>query len=236
MKPFRILLAEDHTLFRELIKRSLGEISDIEVVGEASDGLQVLKSVKVLKPHMVILDIGLPSLSGIEAARIIKQDYPKIKILLLTMYKSKDHLKHALDVKVDGYLLKENAFKDLITAIQMIRKGGVYISNIMLEKIADYVTSDAWSVSSDKEVFSVRELEVGYLQKESKLTPKEEEVLIYFAQGKHYRDIAEHLSINYLTARNYIITIKKKLHIKNNIDLIKYAIKKGYASISTFCQ
>jgi DNA-binding NarL/FixJ family response regulator len=232
MKPFRILLAEDHTIFRELIKKSLGEISDIKVVGEVSDGLELLKSVKALKPHMAILDIGMPGLSGIEAARIIKQDYPKIKILLLTMYKSKDHLKHALEAKVDGYLLKENAFKDLITAIQMIRKGGVYISNIMLEKIADYVTSETWSVSPDSEDYSDKELEMDNVQEKSKLTPKEEEVLIYFAQGKHYKDIAEQMSINYLTARNYVIMIKKKLHIKNNIDLIKYAIRKGYTSIS----
>jgi DNA-binding NarL/FixJ family response regulator len=232
MKPFRILLAEDHTIFRELIKKSLGEISDIKVVGEVSDGLELLKSVKALKPHMAILDIGMPGLSGIEAARIIKQDYPKIKILLLTMYKSKDHLKHALEAKVDGYLLKENAFKDLITAIQMIRKGGVYISNIMLEKIADYVTSETWSVSADSEDYADKELEMDNVQEKSKLTPKEEEVLIYFAQGKHYKDIAEQMSINYLTARNYVIMIKKKLHIKNNIDLIKYAIRKGYTSIS----
>jgi DNA-binding NarL/FixJ family response regulator len=232
MKPFRILLAEDHTIFRELIKKSLGEISDIKVVGEVSDGLELLKSVKALKPHMAILDIGMPGLSGIEAARIIKQDYPKIKILLLTMYKSKDHLKHALEAKVDGYLLKENAFKDLITAIQMIRKGGVYISNIMLEKIADYVTSETWSVSADSEDYADKELEMDNVQEKSKLTPKEEEVLIYFAQGKHYKDIAEQMSINYLTARNYVIMIKKKLHIKNNIDLIKYAIRKGYTPIS----
>jgi DNA-binding NarL/FixJ family response regulator len=232
MKPFRILLAEDHTIFRELIKKSLGEISDIKVVGEVSDGLELLKSVKALKPHMAILDIGMPGLSGIEAARIIKQDYPKIKILLLTMYKSKDHLKHALEAKVDGYLLKENAFKDLITAIQMIRKGGVYISNIMLEKIADYVTGETWSVSADSEDYADKELEMDNVQEKSKLTPKEEEVLIYFAQGKHYKDIAEQMSINYLTARNYVIMIKKKLHIKNNIDLIKYAIRKGYTSIS----
>jgi DNA-binding NarL/FixJ family response regulator len=231
MKPFRIILAEDHTLFRELIKKSLGEISDIRVVGEVSDGLELLKSVKVLKPHMVILDIGMPGLSGVEAARIIKQDYPKIKIMLLTMYKSKDHLKHALEAKVDGYLLKENAFKDLITAIQMIRKGGLYISNIMLEKIADFVASETWSVSPED--FSDKEIEVGSIPENINLTPKEEEVLIYFAQGKHYKDIAEQMSINYLTARNYVMTIKKKLHINNNIDLIKYAIKKGYTSVST---
>ena len=77
MEPYRILLAEDHILFRELIKKSLGEIPNIEVVGEVGDGLQLLESIKVLKPHMIILDIGMPVMSGIEAARVIKKDYPR---------------------------------------------------------------------------------------------------------------------------------------------------------------
>jgi DNA-binding NarL/FixJ family response regulator len=230
MKPYRVLLAEDHLLFRELIKRSLGEIPEIQVVGEVGDGLQLLKSVKVLKPDLVILDIGMPSLSGLEGAKIIKQDYPKIKILLLTMFKSKDHLKHALDAKVDGYLLKENAFQDLITAIDMIRQGDIYISNIMLQKIADFVQHETWSVSTPMEDHLNNESEINELPRDIKLTQKEEEVLRYFAQGKTYKDIAKILSINYLTARNYIITIKKKLHIKNNIDLIKYVIKNNYTS------
>jgi DNA-binding NarL/FixJ family response regulator len=232
MKRYRVILAEDHILFRELIKRSLGEIPDIQVVGEVGDGLQLLKSVKVLKPHMVILDIGMPGLSGIEAARTIKQDHPNLKILLLTMFKSKDHLKHALDAKVDGYLLKENAFKDLITAIEMIRQGEIYISNIMLQKMADYVQHDTWGTSSGAEDFPDKGIGIKELPVGNELTAREKEVLSFYAQGKTYKNIAELLSINYLTARNYIIIIKKKLHIANNIELIKYAIKNGYTSIS----
>jgi DNA-binding NarL/FixJ family response regulator len=232
MDAYRVLLAEDHILFRELIKKSLGEIPDIQVVGEVGDGLQLLEMLKVLTPHMVILDIGMPGLSGIEAAKIIKQDYPETKVLLLTMYKSKDHLKHALAAKVDGYLLKENAFQDLIAAIEMIRKGDVYISNIMLQKITDFVVHRTWEESEVSEEVVEKELDVVEIQGHRELTPREEEVLIYFVQGKSFKDIAELLSINYLTARNYIITVKQKLHIKNNIDLIKYAIKKGYTSLS----
>ena len=188
MKPYRILLAEDHILFRELIKKSLEEIPDIEVVGEVGDGLQLLQSVKVLKPHMVILDIGMPVISGIEAAKAIKKDYPEIKILLLTMYKSKDHLKHALEAKVDGYLLKENAFKDLITAIEMIRKDKLYISNIMSQRIIDFVVNESWSET----------LESG------DLSPREKEVLKYFAQGRSCKEIGDLLSISHYTVRNHI--------------------------------
>lgn len=217
MEPFRILLAEDHILFRELIKKSLQEIPNIEVVGEVGDGLQLLQSIKVLKPHMVIVDIGMPVMSGIEASKVIKKDYPGIKILLLTMYNSKDHLKHALEAKVDGYLLKENAFKDLITAIEMIRKDKLYISNIMSQRIIDFVVNESWSET----------LESG------DLSPREKEVLKYFAQGRSCKEIGDLLSISHYTVRNHINRIKMKLLMKKDIDIVKYAIKKGYTSLST---
>jgi two-component system nitrate/nitrite response regulator NarL len=233
MKAYRILLAEDHILFRELIKKSLEVIPDIKVVGEVGDGLQILESAKILKPHMIILDIGMPGLSGIDAAKIIKQEYPKIKILLLTMYKSKDHLKQALYAKVDGYLLKENAFKDLITAIDMIRKGDKYISNIMMQKLAEYIRKETWDMPSVLGGFSDDELDSKENQEDTKLSPRESEILMHYAQGIAIKDIAKLLSINYQTVRSYMNTIKMKLHINNNIDLIKYAIKNNYISISS---
>jgi DNA-binding NarL/FixJ family response regulator len=217
MEPFRIILAEDHILFREVIKKSLEEIPDLEVVGEVSDGLQLLQSIKVLKPHMIILDIGMPVMSGLEAARVIKKDYPRIKILLLTMYNSKDHLKHALDAKVDGYLLKENAFKDLVTAIAMIRRDKLYISNIISQNMIDFIVNKSWSET----------LELGVL------SSREQEVLKIFAQGKSCKEIGDLLSISHYTVRNHITRIKAKLSMKKDIDIVKYAIKKGYASLST---
>lgn len=217
MEPYRIILAEDHILFRELIKKSLGEIPNIEVVGEVSDGLQLIQSIKALKPDMVIVDIGMPVMSGLEAARIIKKDYRGIKVLLLTMYNSKDHLKHALEAKVDGYLVKENAFKDLVTAIEMIRRDKLYISNIMSQRIVDFVVNESWSEKLESGVLSSRE----------------KEVLKYFAQGKSCKEIAEMLSISHYTVRNHITKIKAKLSMKKDIDIVKYAIKKGYTSLST---
>ena len=231
MKPYRILLAEDHILFRELIKKSLDVIPDIKVVGEVGDGIQLLKAVKTLKPHMIILDIGMPGLSGIEAAKIIKQDHPKIKILILTMFKSKDHLKHALYAKVDGYLLKENAFNDLITAIEVIRKGDKYISNIMLQKLSEYIRKETWDMPSIFGESSDEPSDSNEHQQAITLTPRETEILTYFAQGKSLRNIAQILSIKYETVKSYMSTIKIKLHITNKVDLIKYAIKHNYTSI-----
>jgi DNA-binding NarL/FixJ family response regulator len=231
MKAYRILLAEDHILFRELIKRSLEAIPDINVVGEVGDGLQLIKATKTLKPHMIILDIGMPGLSGIEAAKIIKQDHPKIKILLLTMYKSKDHLKHALYAKVDGYLLKENAFNDLISAIEMIRKGDKYISNIMMQKLAEYISQETWDLPLIFGESSDTTTCINEKQETIVLTPREKEILTFYAQGKTLKNIAQILSIKYETVKSYMTLIKMKLNIRNKVDLIKYAIKHNYTSI-----
>jgi two-component system, NarL family, response regulator NreC len=231
MKPYRILLAEDHILFRELIKNRLEVIPDIKVVGEVGDGIELLKSVEILKPHMIILDIGMPGLSGIEAAKTIKQDYPEIKILLLTMYKSKDHLKHAFYAKVDGYLLKEDAFSDLMTAIEVIKKGGKYISHIILKKLSEYIRKETWDSSSIFGEILDKPRDINEHQRDSTLTPREEEILTHFCQGNSLKIIAQILSIEYGTVKSYMNTIKLKLHIKNKVDLIKYAIKHNYISI-----
>jgi DNA-binding NarL/FixJ family response regulator len=132
---YRILLAEDHVIFRELIKKNLKEIPGLEVVGEVGDGLELLESLNSLRPQMILLDIGLPRLSGLDAAQKIKQKNPKIKILLLTMHKSRDHFTRALEVGVDGYLLKEDAFNDLVIAIKTIREGGPYISKLLYQQV-----------------------------------------------------------------------------------------------------
>lgn len=215
MPPYRIMLAEDHLLLRQLIKNSLGTVADLEVVGEVGDGLELLESFKALTPHMVILDIGMPNLSGIEAAKKIKQTHPETKILLLTMHQSKEHLSHALEAKVDGYLLKENAFKDLITAIETIREGKFYISDIISKKILEVFFSKMHRETNVPKTLSEREIQV----------------LTYFAQGKAPKEISELLLVSHSTVRNHLTNIKKKLSIKRNTDLVKHAIKEGYTSI-----
>lgn len=215
MPPYRILLAEDHTLFREMIKKSLGEIPGLEVVGEVGDGLELLESLKTLTPDLLILDIGMPNLSGLEAAKRIKPTHPGIKILLLTMYKTRDHLKHALEAGVDGYLLKENTFKELITAIETIRQGNSYISKTISQKMVNFFFHKTCPSPKASEILSTRE----------------KEVLEHFVQGKSPQEIAELLFISHPTVRNHLANIKRKLSLRRNIDLVKYAIKAGYISI-----
>jgi DNA-binding NarL/FixJ family response regulator len=212
MMPYRILLADDHVIFREMIKKNLSEIPGLEVVGGVSDGLELLKSLETLHPHLIILDIGMPHLSGLQAASKIKPSHPDIKILLLTMFKTKDHLARAMEAGVDGYLLKENAFTDLISAIETIRQGKPYVSNLVAHQILDSFLSKS-------------------KRKESELlSPREKEVLKCLADGMPNKEIADALFISESTVRVHFKNIKKKLIIKTNIDLLRYALKYGYAS------
>jgi DNA-binding NarL/FixJ family response regulator len=131
--PYRIVLADDHTLVRQGIKRILEGKCDLEVVGEACDGIELLNLLKMskLSPHMVILDISMPNLSGIEATRRIKEMFPEIKVLILTMHKSKEYVDYATNAGADGYILKEDADKELFSSIKTIRRGGFYVSPLI---------------------------------------------------------------------------------------------------------
>jgi DNA-binding NarL/FixJ family response regulator len=141
--PYLIVLADDHVLIREGIKRVLEEKTDLKVVGEANDGLEVLALLGKLTSHMVILDISMPNLGGIEATHRIKRLHPGVKVLILTMHKSQEYLQHAIAAGADGYLLKEDANTDLFSAIERIRQGEVYVSPHLFEKGADQSAPEA---------------------------------------------------------------------------------------------
>jgi DNA-binding NarL/FixJ family response regulator len=135
--PFSILLADDHVMFRRGVRRIIQSIGDVEVVGEASDGLELLQLLKKTTPNLIILDISMPNLRGLEATREIKIINPEVKVLILTMHKDKEYLYHAFSAGADGYLLKEDADSELIAAIDTLRKGGTYVSPLLSSQLAD---------------------------------------------------------------------------------------------------
>ena len=210
MTPYKIMIADDHKLFRELIKRSLQEISDFAVVGEAGDGEDLMNLLITTGCDLVILDISMPKASGIEVTKWIKNFHPHIKVIILTMHNSMDHLKAALKAKADGYLLKEDAFQDLISAINCIRQGESYVSPLLTKVMADHFMINLSKHTTNK------------------LSSREMQVIKLFAEGKSIKEIAELLLISWSTARNHLHNIKRKLGIKKNIDLVKYAIKEAY--------
>jgi DNA-binding NarL/FixJ family response regulator len=133
MAPYKIVLADDHILVRQGIKKIIQEDVDMMVVGEAADGLELLEILEKTTPNLVILDISMPRLRGLAAAEKIKQRYPGIKILILSMHRSREYLHQALAIGVDGYLLKEDADVGLFAAIETVRQGQTYVSPLLKE-------------------------------------------------------------------------------------------------------
>ncbi len=135
MDAYRIVLADDHALVRQGVKKILDGTGDLQIAGEAKDGTELLFLLNELKPNMVILDISMPNLQGIQAARQIKMKYPAMKILIMTMHNRKEYLYEAISAGVEGYLLKEDTDTELFSAIRALREGKGFISPIMLQEM-----------------------------------------------------------------------------------------------------
>ncbi len=214
MKRYRILLADDHSLFRQGLRRILSERKDLEVAGEAGDGLELLTLMKKLAPDMVILDISMPHLRGMEAIGEIKKICPGVQVLMLTMHNDTDYLFQAISAGADGYLLKEDAEKDLFFAIDMVSRGRIYISRFLAEQ-----SRQDWA-----------QMRRGKKQRPSHemLTVRERQVLKLIAEGKSSKEIGDLLSISHRTAERHRANIMRKLDLNRTVDLIKYALNKGY--------
>jgi len=214
MTPYCLVLADDHVLFREGIKSLLQRKTYFEIVGESSDGLELLRLLDKVTPQMVILDISMPSLRGIEAIHEIKAIHPDVKVLILTMHKDKELLRQAITAGAEGYLLKEDAGAELFSAIEKIRQGRTYVS----PHLSDDLTED-WA-----------KLRRG-VQKppsETPLTNRERQVLKMIAEGKSRKEIGDLLFISVRTVERHRANIMEKLNVKGTADLIKYALQRGY--------
>ena len=214
VSPYRIVLADDHVILRQGIKKMIEEVADLKVVGETSDGLELLNIVKDLTPNMVILDISMPNLRGIEATREIKTICPDVKVLILTMHKDMELLHHAVSAGADGYMLKEDSDMELFSAIEKVRQRGIYISRLLSRELLD-----DWVQTCRGR---------NYKPPVERLSTREREVLKLIAEGKTSKEIADLLYISVRTVENHRANITKKLGLKRTADLVKYAIRKGY--------
>lgn len=213
MKKYQVLLADDHVLIRHGIKKIIESEPSLEVIGQVGDGLELLTMMKVVTPDIVLLDISMPNLRGIEAIGEAKKICPKVKIVILTMHKSKQYLCHAISAGADGYVLKEDSDSELLTAIDQVLKDKIFVSPVLSKELS---SSDVEACRKKKNIPS------------ESLTPRERQVLKMVAEGKTSRDIAELLSISTRTVEHHRANLLRKLNINNTADLIKYAIRKGY--------
>jgi len=213
----KVLIADDHALVREGIVAFLKDSDDIEVIAEASDGLEAIEKTNKHHPDIIIMDINMPRLGGLEATVEIKRMYPHIKVLVLTQYEDREYISRFLKAGVSGYLLKKAVGSDLITALQTIMRGELYLySAIASEVVAGYLQGEKKS-----------DVEIPY----EKLSDREKQVLKLIAEGHTHKEVGDMLSISAKTVMAHQTNIGEKLDIHTRAGLIKFAIQKGIIKI-----
>ena len=219
MNKIKVIIAEDHTIVRKGLCALLQGEPDIEVVGEAENGREAIKIVEKLLPDVVLMDIAMPGLNGLDTTRQLKKRFPKLKILILTMHDNEEYIFETLRAGASGYLIKRSAPNELISAIQSVYRDESYLSPAISKKVIEgFVQSGGQTVMED----------VDYV----KLTVREREVLQLIAEGNANREIARLLHISIKTVESHKAHIMEKLDIRNIAELTQYAIRKGLISLN----
>lgn len=212
MTPYKIILADDHEILRTGLKSLIDKEPSLKVVAQAKDGEELLVKLKSSRVDLVLLDLSMPNLDGLMAIREIRTKYPKMKILVLTMQKDEEHFRHAVKNGALGYLLKDEAFEQLILAVKTVLRGKKFISPGISALLTDqYVRSLDEAEGSSLEI----------------LTPREKQVLKLVANGLANKNIASKLKISIRTVETHRANLSQKLGIKNTARLVKYAFNKG---------
>lgn len=216
MARLRIVLGDDHTLMRQGLRKILEETGEWEVVAEAGDGREAVRQVLTLKPDVVVLDIGMPLLNGIESTRQIVRRHPEIRVLILSMHSDEAYITQALQAGAKGYLLKDSADTDLIRGVADVAAGRSFFSpSVAKVMLDDYVRHLA-----DK----------GITDRYDALSEREREIFQLIAEGHSNKDIAEVLSISPATVETHRAHIFQKLDLHNTAEVVLYAVRRGVIS------
>ncbi|MHB2018515.1 MAG: response regulator [Candidatus Xenobia bacterium] len=210
----RVLLADDHTILRDGVRMLLETDPEIEVIGMASTGLEAVRMTVVLKPDVVLMDIQMPEVDGIDATERLGRQAPGTKVLILSQLDTEEHLSKVLEVGAQGYVLKQSATDELLDAVKTVMQGHVYMTPAMASRLVKrYLRRE-----DDK------------AQKARMLTGREQEVLKGICEGLTNQQIAEQLGLSIKTVQSHRGNIMEKLDLHNRVDLVKYAIRMGIAS------
>lgn len=211
----RVLIADDQALFRRGLYVVLGTEENIEVVAEAEDGEQAINKAEEMAPDVVLMDVRMPRVNGIEAAQRIRELLPSTKILMLTVSDEEDDLYEAIKAGANGYLLKEISVEEVATAIRSVVQGQSLISPSMASKLLNEFNSLARQAAEKKEQLPA-----------PVLTARELEVLKLVARGMSNRDVADQLYISENTVKNHVRNILEKLHLHSRMEAVMYAVRK----------
>jgi two-component system response regulator NreC len=203
----KILIADDHAIVRAGLRTLITAESDLELAGEASSGTEAVELTREVEPDVLVLDISMPDFDGIEVIKRIKPKFPRLHILILTIHEDEGLLKAALKAGASGYILKQAAEKELISAIQVILRGDIYVDPAMLRKLLIDEGSQPKPAANQP----------------TQLTPREIEVLKLIVQGYTNRQIGEELNISVRTAENHRSNLCDKLGLHNRVELVRYA-------------
>jgi two-component system nitrate/nitrite response regulator NarL len=220
MKNIKILIVDDHEVVRDGLKNILLSLNNVAIAGEAANGEDAISFYDSLKPDLVIMDISMPGMNGIEATRIIKENDPNAKILILTMHDNQEYLNQIIRSGAKGFVLKNTDKEELLDAVKTVAGGENFFSKDISKLIIENYIRTA--KDSDKNE--------GY--KEVPLTKREVEILKYIAEGNSNQEIANKLYISYNTVDTHRKNIMHKLSIKNTAGLVRYAIEKGLINLN----
>ncbi len=218
MKKIRVVLADDHVMLRSGLKLLLNGQRDIEVVGEASDGAEAVSKTAELKPDVLLLDITMPNMGGIDALRTIKEKAPSISIIMLTMHENEAYLLEALKAGASGYILKKAADNELMSAIRAVYSGEVFIPSSLTKSVVKEMVSGG--VSGEQSVDN----------DQGQLSPRELEVLTLVAQGYTNQQVADRLYLSVKTVETYKARVMEKLSLGSRVELVRYALQHGFLS------
>jgi len=218
MSKIRLLLVDDHQIVRAGLRMLFLAEEDMEIVGEAGGGAEGVTAVADLQPDVVIMDVAMPGMSGIEATRRIKEASPDTAVIALTMHEDEQYFFEMLNAGASGYVPKRAAPDDLVSAIRAVSQGQVFL----YPSLAKFLVQDFLQRTEESGLSSIAE----------ELTPREREVLIAIAEGNTNREIAELLTISVKTVDRHRENIMRKLNLHNRVELVKYAIEKGLIAVS----
>jgi len=222
-EKIRVLIADDHHLFREMLFHTLEEEEDIEVAGEASDGIEAIEKARQLKPDIILLDINMPRLNGLEAIKEIRQECPQSKVVILTALEEDSYIFRFIREGATGYLMKDTHAQEVIRAIRSAYSG----ESLIQPRIMNKILHEFCKLTEKKDSAPDREKPDTL----SSLTDREKEVLTLVAKGLNNKEIASALFISEATVKTHVANLMGKLNLRDRVEMVLYALKSGLSSI-----
>ena len=211
MKKLRVLLAEDQTILRQSLRALIGNEPDLEVVGEAADGEESVRQAQDLRPDVVVMDVSMPRMDGVQATMEIKRRCPEVKVLALTVHETRSHMRRVLQAGASGYVVKRSAAEELIQALHAVAAKGVYLDPIVAERLAGPTKAPAAVRTGRQE-----------------LSDREAEVLRLLALGYANKEIATQLDLSVKTVETFKTRAMEKLGLRSRVDIVRHAVVRGW--------